>query len=70
MRIAVFIVSVLFLSACGGDSTEQPAEKTPAAKNGGVIPQHQLDAMQKAKDVGGVLQDADEKRREQLDSAN
>jgi len=58
----------LFLSACGGD--EGQSETAAPAQSGGVIPQHQLDAMQKAQNLEEVLKDADAQRREQVDGAN
>lgn len=63
---AVFIASVvLSITACHKDKTlpEPKAEEKPA----GVIPQAQLDALNKAKAVEGTLMQADQQRREQAD---
>ena len=63
MRIFILLMSVFFLSACGGGESQQKnAEGT-----GGVIPQHQLDAMKSAEDVSNVLQQAEQERRKQVD---
>lgn len=66
MRSLLIVLTVALLTACGGD---EPAKK-PEAKNGGVIPQHQLDAMQKAKNLEDVLQQSEQQRREAVDEAN
>ncbi len=63
MRNFILLVSVLFLSACGGGESQQKNEEG----TGGVIPQHQLDAMKSAEDVGNVLQQAQEDRLKQVD---
>jgi hypothetical protein len=63
MRNSLLIVSFLLLAACG---SSEPA-KTGEKGNGGVIPQHQLDALQKAEDVTNVLQQSEQKRREQTE---
>ena len=47
----------IVLTACGG-SGEEPE---------GAIPQHQLDAMEKAKNVEGMLREAEGQRREEID---
>lgn len=66
MKLSIILMALLALSACGGD---EPAKK-PEAKNGGVIPQHQLDAMQKAKNLEDVLQQSEQQRREAVEEAN
>jgi uncharacterized protein YcfL len=63
MRNTVLIMSVLLLAGCG---SSEPA-KTTEKGNGGVIPQHQLDALQKAEDMSSVLQQSEQKRREQTE---
>ena len=50
-------VSLLLLAGCGG-SDEEPE---------GAIPQHQLDALKKAENVEDVMQQAQQKRQEQID---
>lgn len=62
----VFIASLLLaITACHKDKTlpEPKAEEKPS----GVIPQAQLDALNKAKSVEGTLMQADQQRREQTD---
>ena len=67
MRIISTLATVLFLTACGGGDTGDASDNKDT-KNGGVIPQHQLDAMDKAKNVEDVLNKADQDRRDQVDS--
>ncbi len=56
---SLFMVALISLIACSADNknTEQQ----------GVIPQHQLQALEKAKATENLLQDADTERRQQLD---
>jgi hypothetical protein len=63
MRNFILLMSVLFLAACGGGESQQKNEEG----TGGVIPQHQLDAMKSAEDVSNVLQQAEDERRKQAD---
>lgn len=66
MRMNILTLVAIFsiaLSACSKNSTEQSSEK-PA----GVIPQAQLDALNKAKDVENVLKQSDQQRREQSEA--
>ncbi len=58
MRNLIVIVCVALLSACGGSKDEKPT---------GVIPQHQLDALEKAKAMEDVLEKADLDRRDKMD---
>ena len=67
-RVLILVAMGVFLGACGGD--KDPAESAAPAQSGGVIPQHQLDAMKKAENVEDVLKNADSQRREQIDGAN
>jgi hypothetical protein len=64
MRNFCLLMSVVLLAACGSSDSGD----TEASGDGGVIPQHQLDAMDKAKNVEDMLKQSDEQRREQLDS--
>lgn len=59
--VAIFAIA---LSACSKSSTEQSSEK-PA----GVIPQAQLDTLNKAKNVENVLMQGEQQRREQSEAA-
>ncbi len=47
------------LLACGSDES--------AEESGGVIPQHQLDALEKAKGVEAMMQEADDQRRKEME---
>jgi hypothetical protein len=58
MRYLILLGCIALLGACGGSKDEEPT---------GVIPQHQLDAMEKAKNVEDVLQQSDLQRRENMD---
>lgn len=63
---AIIVAGMFFaLTACHKDRTlpEPKAEEKPS----GVIPQAQLDALNKAKSVEGTLMQADQQRREQVD---
>lgn len=64
-RLSLVVAMVVAISACHKDKTlpEPKAEEKPA----GVIPQAQLDALNKAKSVEGTLMQADQQRREQVD---
>lgn len=60
--IAIFLFGSL--SACGGDkSTSTTEDDAPT----GVIPEHQLQALEKAKNVENVLRESEQQRRQELD---
>jgi hypothetical protein len=61
----VVLGTALSICGCGPKDPSQPTPPTPQA--GGVIPQAQLDALNKAKNVEQVLQQEDQQRREQAD---
>ena len=63
MRNFILILSFVLLGACGSGEPSKTGEKA----KGGVIPQHQLDALKKAENVGNVLQQAEQERREKAD---
>ncbi len=56
-RILLALAVTTLLAACA-------AEEEPK----GVIPQHQLDSMNKATDVEAMMQNAEQDRREQIDN--
>lgn len=60
--IAIFIIGSL--SACGGDKSTSTAEDDSAQ---GVIPEHQLQTLEKAKNVEDVLRESEQQRRQELD---
>ena len=64
MRNFCLLMSVVLLAACGASDS---GDKETSG-NGGVIPQHQLDAMEKAKNVEDMLNQSELQRREQSDS--
>ena len=64
MRLISVFACVLLLTACGASD---PGDKE-APGDGGVIPQHQLDAMEKAKNVEDMLMQSEQQRREQVES--
>jgi hypothetical protein len=63
----IFLASIALcgLSACGPKDPSQP--KPPPPITGGVIPQAQLDALNKAKNVESVLQKEAQQRGEKAD---
>jgi type IV pilus biogenesis protein CpaD/CtpE len=63
-HVTLAAMFALALSACSKNSTEQPSEKPT-----GVIPQAQLDALNKAKNVENVLKQDEQKLREQSEAA-
>ena len=76
MRMLILFLSLALLSACGGgepsavskpDTTASQTSES-ATSSGGVIPQSQLSALQKAKGVEAMMKDAEQKRREQMDA--
>jgi hypothetical protein len=58
IRYAMLALATTILVACGG-AKEEPK---------GVIPQHQLDSMNKAEDVEAMMQQSEQQRREQMDN--
>lgn len=59
--------AMIMLAGCGADDRAVEMEKPAAAETqadeaGGVIPEHQLEALEKAEEVEGQLQEAAEKR--------
>ncbi len=56
-RILLALFTATLLAACA-------AEKEPE----GVIPEHQLNSMQKAEDVEAMMQKAEQERRDQIDN--
>lgn len=61
---SLLLLALIHLSGCG---SKDERSATTEAKKQGVIPQAQLDAMEKAKEVEEVLNEAEQQRREQLD---
>jgi hypothetical protein len=64
MRAAILFLAVFVLTGCGSDDGDGAGEK-----KAGVIPQHQLDAMDKARGVEDTLKAEEEKRREQIEKS-
>ncbi len=58
-RIILGVLAVVMLAGCGGDSD--------AEKPQGVIPEHQLNALEKAENVENLLEEADKARRSAMD---
>ena len=71
------LVSVLVLAACGeeppaiagDDASGVTAVRSQTEQVGGVIPAYQLEALNKAKSVEGMLEEQEAKRRAQLEAA-
>ena len=62
-RIVLAAAAIITIASCHDNNTPEPI----APQTGGVIPQAQLDALNKAKSVEGTLMQADQQRREQTD---
>ncbi len=63
-RVLLAAGLLLAIAACDKDRTlPAPQAEEPA----GVIPQAQLDALNKAKAIEGTMQQAEQQRREQID---
>lgn len=62
-RLACAVTTLVLFAACSDKKSVESAEQKPA----GVIPQAQLDALNKAKNVEGTLMQADQRQREQAD---
>ena len=56
IKYVAIVVGVGLLTACGGSKDEKPE---------GVIPDHMVESMDRAENVGDVLKQADQQRREQ-----
>lgn len=75
VRMALVVGVLVAVGGCDADKTPPPiapqSSATPQsatpANSGGVIPQAQLDTLNKAKAVEGTLMQADQKRQEQID---
>ena len=61
-KLCLLIVTLAFIAAC-----DKKAPEPPAPQAGGVIPQAQLDALNKAKAVEGVIEQNAQRTREQAD---
>lgn len=60
IKLVSWVIVLLSLQACSSDNnSDEP--KPP-----GVIPQYQLDTLERAKNTEALILDADKKRREQL----
>jgi hypothetical protein len=59
ITLVSWVVVSLSLQACSGDNSDE-------SKPVGVIPQYQLDTLERAKDTEAIILDADKKRLEQL----
>lgn len=57
----------IFMAIVGCHQDNTPPPIAPQTQNQGVIPQAQLDALNKAKAVEGTLMEADQQRRGQVD---
>ena len=67
-RIQRFFVAILAmgLMACSDDKNEPAPSVEP--QSSGIVPQYQMDTLKRAKATEGLLLDADEQRRKQLES--
>ena len=63
MRL-ISVFACVLLVACGASDSGNKE----ASGDGGIIPQHQKDAMEKAKNVEDMLKQAEQQGREQLET--
>jgi PBP1b-binding outer membrane lipoprotein LpoB len=61
-----FFMGLLFLSGCGSKEEPNVQEKKQATKS--FIPDHQLEALEKAKGVEDTLMDANKRRNESIEN--
>ena len=66
----MFILMVFICSLFSCSSDDKPPTQTTSSddKPSGIIPEGQLKALEKAKQVEGILQKSDEKRRENMEN--
>ncbi len=70
MRLISLIMLVLCLPACSSDQPATATEAKPTSEPthaSGAIPQHQLDALTKAKNTEDLLRANDERRRKAIE---
>jgi hypothetical protein len=67
MRVKLSILLAIICSVLLACSPKNPEPPKPQAE--GVIPQAQLDALNKAKNVENIIMQGDQQRREQGDAA-
>lgn len=60
VKLVSWVIVLLLLQACSSDNSGDES------KPSGVIPQYQLDTLDRAKDTEALILDADKKRQEQL----
>ncbi len=65
-RFSLLILASLLIGGCSSKQAPESAEQKPA----GVIPQAQLDALNKAKAVEGVIEQGAQRERDQIDKQN
>lgn len=65
MKSLLFATSIIAALASGCSDKKSPEPAAP--QNGGVIPQAQLDALNKAKNVENVIMQDAQRQREQAD---
>jgi len=59
---------VLGVAACSEHDSDASANKAETEKPSGVIPTHQLKAMERAKEVEGLLQKSEQDLRAKIDA--
>ena len=62
-RTVFAVIAIIMLAGCSDKKSPEPA----ASQNEGVIPQAQLDALNKAKNVENVIMQDAQRQREQAD---
>ena len=68
LRFTLSTFLALFLLGCNDDSSQEKVVAPKSTKLQGVIPEHQLKALEKAKGVEGMLHKADDARRQSIEN--
>lgn len=66
--LALSFLLALFLFGCNDDSSQEQVKEPKPTELQGVIPEHQLHVLEKAKSVEGVLQEVDGARRQSIEN--
>ena len=68
LKLTFSFFFICFLSGCSDDPSQGKVDASQPTKLQGVIPEHQLKALEKAKGVEGMLHKADDARRQSIEN--